>query len=132
MIPALAGRVSRHRGPVSAMTPTTTRPALGALLLLCGWLAAEALLQLLAAAIALLLTAAGWRPRQKLGNPKPSMGPAPVIPQSGDLGPRDQGMPAALKACTVVELRCLARAAGHRQLARSGRRADLLLALGAV
>jgi hypothetical protein len=32
---------------------------------------------------------------------------------------------------TVVELRRLARAAGHRALARSGRRADLLAALAA-
>lgn len=114
------------------MTSTTTRPELGALLLLCGWLAAEALLQLLAAAAALLLTAAGWRP-QKSAFSRSSMRPAPVIPQPGDLEPLDQGMPVALlEASTVAQLRCLARAAGHRQLASSGRRADLLLALGAV
>jgi non-ribosomal peptide synthetase component F len=35
-----------------------------------------------------------------------------------------------LASLTVVELRRLARAAGHRQLARSGRRADLLAVLG--
>jgi hypothetical protein len=104
------------------MNPTTTRPDLGALLLLAGWLAAEALLLLLAAAIALVLTATGWRPS-----------PMPVIPHRGDPAPPDQGIPAAaLEASTVAELRRLARAAGHRQLARSGRRADLLAALAAV
>lgn len=104
------------------MNPTTTRPDQGALLLLAGWLAAEALLQLLIATAALVLTATGWRPS-----------PLPVIPRSGDPAPPDQGIPAAtLEASTVTELRRLARAAGHRQLARSGRRADLLAALAAA
>jgi hypothetical protein len=43
------------------------------------------------------------------------------------------GLPVAVAtpavALTVVQLRQLARAAGHRALARSGRRADLLAAL---
>lgn len=114
------------------MKSTTTRPEPGALLLLCGWLAAEALLQLLAAAVALLLTAAGWRPR-KSGLLAVIHEPRSCHPSAGDPEPLDQGMPVALlEASTVAQLRCLARAAGHRQLARSGRRADLLLALGAV
>lgn len=102
--------------------PHTTHPEPCELLLLAGWLAAEALLQLLAAAIALVLAAADWHPT-----------PAPVIPGVGDPAPHAQGMSsAALKATTVAELRCLARAAGHRQLARSGRRADLLAVLAAA
>lgn len=92
-----------------------------ALLLLAVWLLAAAMRPLVAAAIALVLTAAGWRPS-----------PAPVIPRSGDPAPLDQGMPSPLVLLPVVELRRLARAAGHRQLARSGRRVDLLAALGAV
>ena len=39
--------------------------------------------------------------------------------------------PAALSALTVRELRQLARTAGHKALARSGRKADLLVALAA-
>jgi hypothetical protein len=39
--------------------------------------------------------------------------------------------PAALSALTVRELRQLARKAGHKALARSGRKADLLVALAA-
>jgi len=35
-----------------------------------------------------------------------------------------------LEACNVAQLRRMAGAAGHRQLARSGRRADLLQTLG--
>ena len=40
-------------------------------------------------------------------------------------------VPAALSALTVRELRQLARTAGHKALARSGRKADLLVALAA-
>ena len=67
------------------------------------WLAAEALITLLVAAAALILTLAGWRPS-----------PAPVPP---------------LELLQVVELRCLARAAGLPRLARFGRRVELLQAL---
>ena len=44
---------------------------------------------------------------------------------------RRQAAPAALDGLTVRQLRQLAREAGHRALARSGRRADLLQALAA-
>jgi len=40
--------------------------------------------------------------------------------------------PAALEALPVRELRQLARQAGHKALARSGRRAELLVALQAA
>jgi hypothetical protein len=107
------------------MTHPTARAADPlALLLLAAWLAAEAVLPLVAAAVALLLTVAGWRPAAqpripRTGDPQP--------PAKGDLQIPAQGMP--LADLRVLELRRLARAAGHRQLARSGRRADLLAAL---
>lgn len=100
----------------------TTDPALIALALL--GLAVEALAlalrPLLAHGIALALTAAGWRPQRR-----PAPAPRLALPPA-----RVQPAPAApLEALPVRELRQLARQAGHRQLARSGRRADLLLAL---
>lgn len=98
--------------------PQTTDPALVALVLLA--LAVEALAlalrPLLAHALALALTAAGWRPRRR---PALALLPARVQPAPA----------ARLESLPVRELRQLARRAGHRQLARSGRRADLLLAL---
>ena len=42
-----------------------------------------------------------------------------------------EAAPAALEALTVRQLRQMARQAGHRALARSGRKADLLVALAA-
>jgi hypothetical protein len=85
------------------------------LLLLAAWLTLEAAAVLIAAALALLLTLAGWRPA-----PAPAALPVVLTPE-----------PAApdLAALRVVELRALARAAGLRQLAHRGRRADLLAAL---
>jgi len=91
-------------------TPRAADPL--ALLLLAAWLVAEAVLPLVAAAVALLLTVAGWRPTTPRVGLEP---PAPAVP--------------SLARLPVVELRRLARAAGHRQLARSGRRVDLLAAL---
>lgn len=89
------------------------------LLLVLGLAVAEALATLLVAALALLLTLAGWCP------PAP-----PAAPLRPVLLPEAEA-PAAppLEAATVADLRRLARAAGHRSLARSGRRAELLQAL---
>lgn len=102
--------------------PQNTDPALAALVLL--GLALEALARalqpLLAHALALVLTAAGWCPRRRTASvPVLALPPARVQPAAAD----------PLEALPVRELRQLARQAGHRQLARSGRRADLLLAL---
>ena len=96
-------------------TPRAADPL--AVLLLAAWLAAEALLPLVAAAVALLLAVAGWRPAA----------PRPTTPLVG-VEPPEPAVP-SLARLPVVELRRLARAAGHRQLARSGRRVDLLAAL---
>jgi hypothetical protein len=74
--------------------------------------------------VALVLTVAGWSPA-----------PAAVASDIPMVSDRIlvAGLPVAVRtpaaALTVVQLRQLARAAGHRALARSGRRADLLAAL---
>jgi hypothetical protein len=62
--------------------------------------------------VALVLVLAGWQPSG-------TAAPAPLA--------RDWCRP--LDSLTVRELRLQARAAGHRALARSGRRADLLAVL---
>lgn len=79
----------------------------------------QALRPLLVALVALVLTLAGYRPsKAPVAAPAPITPPAPRRPAAGPL-----------TALPVRELRQLARAAGHRALARSGRRAELLLAL---
>jgi hypothetical protein len=108
----------------STTPPQNNDPALAALVLLA--LALEALARalrpLLAHGIALVLTAAGWRPRRRAASvPVVALPPARVQPAAAN----------PLEALPVRELRQLARQAGHRALARSGRRADLLLALAA-
>jgi hypothetical protein len=65
---------------------------------------------------ALILTVAGWQPGQT-PQPQPASMPAASLP--------------AVNGLTVAQLRIMARRAGHKQLARSGRRADLLAALAA-
>jgi hypothetical protein len=108
------------------MNPTPSAPPAAdpvALLLLAGWVTAEALAVLLVAAVALLLTLAGWRPAAAPLTPPPR--PLPVVLTPVAPAPAAQPL-AALK---VADLRALARAAGHRHLARNGRRADLLAAL---
>jgi hypothetical protein len=118
-------------------TPTaagaTGRPAppdLPLLLLVAAAAVLEALAlllrPLLAHAIAMALTAAGWRPERpaapaKKNTAQPAVS-SPTAPQASAV---------ALAALPVRELRQLARQAGHRALARSGRRAELLLALAA-
>jgi hypothetical protein len=102
--------------------PTLAAPSDPVLLFIAaGWLAAEALAVLLIAALALLLTLAGWRPA----------GPAPALAPSPSPAPSPAPV-AALERLRVVELRVLARAAGFPRLARSGRRAELLQALAAA
>lgn len=68
---------------------------------------------LIVPAVALLLMAAGYRP-QAAARTAPAPAPAPAA----------QGTP-----LRVRELRQMARAAGHRALARNGRRAELLAVL---
>ena len=65
--------------------------------------------------IALILTVAGWQPGST-SQPQPASMPAASLP---------------VNSLTVAQLRVMARQAGHKQLARSGRRADLLAALAA-
>jgi hypothetical protein len=83
--------------------------------------------------VALVLTVAGYRPAAAaLAAPAALLpDPAGVLPAGFEsVAPvaRDwAGRP--LDSLTVRELRLQARAAGHRALARSGRRADLLAAL---
>jgi hypothetical protein len=74
--------------------------------------------------VALALTVAGYRPAA----------PAAVAAMVADcclVAGCPVAVPTPAAALTVVQLRQLARQAGHRALARSGRRADLLAALGA-
>jgi hypothetical protein len=102
------------------MTHPAPRPAAEPveLLLIAGLAAAQALAVLIAAAVALLLALSGWRPAPAARPiPKP-VAPAPADPPAPEL--------AGLR---VAELRALARAAGLPQLARKGRRAELLAAL---
>ncbi|NDC35581.1 MAG: hypothetical protein EBZ51_09445 [Synechococcaceae bacterium WB9_2_112] len=78
---------------------------------------------LLAPLVALVLTLAGWRPAA-----------APAVAAVAAVAPRllppaDAAL--GLDAMPVRQLRQLARAAGHRGLARNGRRADLLAVLAA-
>ena len=63
--------------------------------------------------VAVVLTVAGWQPGQT-AQPQPASMPAASLP---------------VNSLTVAQLRILARQAGYRTLARSGRRADLLAAL---
>lgn len=103
--------------------------------LLAGLATLQALWVLLVALLALVLTLAGYWPRQRpvttpaaLRHRRPA--PAQAKPARAASHPR-QSAPAGLEALTVRQLRELARQAGHRALARSGRRADLLQALAA-
>jgi hypothetical protein len=111
-------------------TTTTDRALLLALVALAVAIEALALLlrPLVAHSVALLLTLAGWRP-------------LPCSAASGALQGAQKplaasSIPSATTATTepleglpVRELRQLTRAAGHRALARSGRRQELLEAL---
>jgi hypothetical protein len=101
-------------------TPTRApEPDLICLAIAGGWLALEAAAALLIALAALLLTLAGWRPAAPAVRLAPA--PLPVVLTPAPTAP--------LERLTVRELRARARAAGLPQLARRGRRSELLEAL---
>lgn len=112
---------------------TTNPPApVDPVLLLLGavCLAAEALAIVLAATLALLLTIAGWRPTPDPGAALPvalAITAPAVAPITA--GPALLPLAGPLDRLTVAQLRRLARSAGLPQLARSGRRSELLVAL---
>jgi hypothetical protein len=106
-------------------TTRATGDDLVLLAITAGWLTLEAAATLLIALVALLLTLAGWRPSQApLSRPAaPAALPVVITPAL----PPAAASP--LETLNVRELRQRARAAGLAQLARSGRRSQLLEAL---
>ncbi len=117
---------------------------LAVLVLLAGCVAVVRLV--LVPLVALVLTAAGWRPGPgAAGGAGAGAGNCPAVPDGWPALPAaavtaavvttasNESMAstasAPLVSLPVRELRVLARAAGHRGLARSGRRADLLAVL---
>lgn len=98
---------------------------------------------LLVPAVALVLTVAGYRPAPAAAAPVAALPPASVaaapvaaLPPAAlliDASPLTaaeiQGIARPLERLTVRELRQIARGQGHKALARSGRRADLLAVL---
>jgi hypothetical protein len=74
--------------------------------------------------VALALTVAGYRPA-----PAAVASVAAPAAVASVAAPATVAPPVAVASLPVRELRQLARAAGHRALARNGRRADLLAAL---
>ena len=96
------------------------------LALVAGLAVALAVRELLAAAVALAVAVAGWQgpgPRARATAPAPA--PAPAVNPIGE-------RLAMYGQLRVRELRAIARVAGYRELARSGRRLELLSALGAI
>lgn len=113
------------------MNTTHTQAHPVELALVAGLAVALAVRELLAAAVALAGAVAGWRapgPRARAAAmapaPAAAMAPAAVHPIGERLAMYGQ--------LRVKELRAIARVAGYRELARSGRRLELLSALGAV
>lgn len=111
------------------MNTTHTQAHPVELALVAGLAVALAVRELLAAAVALAGAVAGWQgpgPRARATAPAPAaaMAPAAVHPIGERLAMYGQ--------LPVRELRAIARAAGYRGLARSGRRLELLSALGAI
>jgi hypothetical protein len=109
--------MTTHTAAGAAGRPTPSDPVLLLLVAAAAVLEALALLlrPLLAHVFALALTTAGWQPARPRASKREST------------AARIKG----LAELPVRELRQLAREAGHRALARSGRRSDLLLALAA-
>lgn len=115
----------------------TTRAAGDDLILVAiagAWIALEAAATVLVMTLALLLVLAGWRPSQTPQS-EAAVGqtlPPRAIPVVITPMPEPVALPPAadtLSTMTVMQLRQRARAAGLAQLARSGRRAQLLEAL---
>ena len=92
--------------------------------------------------LALVLTLAGWQPSRRAATAaapqaapqaaQPTPTPAPlavVAPVPVAVATVAELLDCRLDYMTVAELRQVARAAGHRSLARSGRRAELVAAL---
>ena len=107
-------------------TTTHTQAHPVELALVAGLAVALAIRELLAAAVALAGVVAGWQgpgPRARATAPAPAA-PAAVHPIGERLAMYGQ--------LPVRELRAIARGAGLRGLARSGRRLELLSALGAI
>ena len=107
------------------------------LALVAGLAVALAVRELVAAAVALAGAVAGWRAtgaRARAAAVAPAAPAAPaaaVAPMAPAVHPIGERL-AMYGQLRVRELRAIARAAGHRELARSGRRLELLTALGAV
>lgn len=115
-------------------TTATADPVIHALALAAIALegAAACLRATLVPALALALTLAGYRPAPAAAEPVAALPPVALSPVVAALPAapvaRDwAGRP--LEWLPVRELRQIARAQGHRALARSGRRADLLAVL---
>lgn len=118
------------------MTTTTTTRAIDAHpieLALVGLLALGlAVRELAAGLLALAGAAAGYgATRARVAAAPAAAVPAAATPAPAAVHPLGERL-AMFGQLPVKHLRVLAREAGHRQLARSGRRADLLAALGAI
>ena len=121
------------------MNTTHTQAHPVELALVAGLAVALAVRELLAAAVALAGAIAGWRapgPRARAAamapTPAAATAPAPAAAMApAAVHPIGERL-AMFGQLPVRELRAIARAAGHRGLARSGRRLELLAALGAI
>lgn len=99
------------------MKDSTVEDVVIVAVLALGWSLATIARSLLLPLVALVLTLAGWKP-------------APALPAPATAEHTPENHPAdSLAALTVRELRTMARAAGLPQLARNGRKAELLIAL---
>lgn len=115
-------------------TTTTTRAAdahpleLGLVCLLALGLAVR---ELAVGLIALVGAAASYGRPWPCAAVAPAAAPAAATPAPAAVHPIGERL-AMFGQLPVKHLRVLAREAGHRQLARSGRRAELIAALGAI
>ena len=108
--------------PERAMAHTCAHPL--ELLAVAAVAAGRVLRPLFVAVVALLLLLAGYRPA--VAAPAPAAPIAATVAAPAVARERDQR---PIEALTVRELRQRAREAGHKALARNGRRAELLAAL---
>jgi hypothetical protein len=112
--PATAGTTTTTMRPITATTAPDTITAALAMAYGAGRVIVR---DLLIPLLALCITLATLHRERDL----------PVLPKPPLALPAATAQP--LEALTVVQLRQMARAAGHKQLARSGRKADLLQVL---